>query len=91
MFPENAPRPIPTTSRTAPRGKSGLLFDSKREDYMAETNKLSPEKALKKIRESDAPKSNNARLDEKNAELDEEIKRMREQRLHLERRQKKRD
>lgn len=58
---------------------------------MAEINKLSPEKALKKLRESDGPKSRNAQLDEKAAELDEEIKRMREQRLRLERRQKKRD
>jgi hypothetical protein len=58
---------------------------------MAEINKLSPEQALKKLRQSDASKSKNAQLDEKNAELDEDIKRMREQRLRLERRQKKRD
>ena len=54
---------------------------------MAEINKLSPEKALKKLRESAAPQSKNAQLDEKTAELDEEIRRMREQRLRLERRQ----
>jgi hypothetical protein len=58
---------------------------------MAEINKLSPEKALKKLRKSDTQNSPNARLDEKNAELDEEIRRMKEQRLLLERRQKKRD
>jgi hypothetical protein len=58
---------------------------------MAEINKLSPEKALKKLRKSDTQNSPDARLDEKNAELDEEIRRMREQRLRLERRQKKRD
>ena len=52
---------------------------------MAEINKLSPEKALKKLRESDVPR--NAQLDEKTAELDEEIRRMREQRLRLELRQ----
>lgn len=52
---------------------------------------LSPEKALQKLRKSDAQKLKNARLDEENSELDEEIKRMREQRLRLERRQKKRD
>jgi len=56
---------------------------------MAEINKLSPENALKKLRESDAPR--NAQLDEKTAELDGEIRRMREQRLRLERRQQKRD
>jgi hypothetical protein len=58
---------------------------------VAEINKLSPEKALRKLRESDAPQSKNAQLDEKTAELDKEIRRMREQRLRLERRQKKRD
>ena len=56
---------------------------------MAEINKLSPEKALKKLRESDVPR--NAQLDEKTAELDEEIRRMREQRLRLKRRQQKCD
>jgi len=57
---------------------------------MAEINKLSVEKALEKIRSGDAQKSQNARLDEKMDELDEEIKRMREQRLRLERHQRKR-
>lgn len=58
---------------------------------MAEINKLSVEKALEKLRGSDAPKSTSTRLDEKDAELDEEIRRMREQRLRLERLQRKRD
>ena len=58
---------------------------------MAETTKLSVEKALEKICGSDEPKSKNARLDEKIDELDEEIKRMRAQRLRLELRQRKRD
>jgi hypothetical protein len=58
---------------------------------MAEINKLSVEKALEKLRERDQLKSKNARLNEKDAELDEEIKRMREQRLRLERHQRSRN
>ena len=57
---------------------------------MAKINKLSVEKALEKLRGSDQPQSKNARLDEKAAQLDEEIKRMREQRLRLERHQRSR-
>jgi hypothetical protein len=58
---------------------------------MAETKKLSVEKALNKIREADATRS---RTERRNAEmdvLDEEIKRMRAQRQRLERRQRKQD
>jgi hypothetical protein len=55
---------------------------------MAETSKLSVEKALEKLRASDPPKSKNARRDEKMDALDEEIKRMRAQRLRLERQRK---
>ena len=55
---------------------------------MAEINKLSVEKALQKLRESDSMKSKTARLEEKDAQLDEEIRRMREQRLRLERHQR---
>ena len=58
---------------------------------MAETTKLSVEKALQKLRGSDSPKSKNARLDEKIDALDEETKRMRAQRLRLDQRQRKRD
>ena len=58
---------------------------------MAETTKLSVEKALEKLRGSDPPKSRNARLDEKIDEVDEEMKRMRAQRLRLEQHQRKRD
>ncbi len=54
---------------------------------MAEINKLSVEKALQKLCGSDSLKSKNARLDEKDALLVEEIRRMREQRLRLERHQ----
>jgi hypothetical protein len=58
---------------------------------MAETTKLSVEKALEKLRGSDPPKSRNARLDEKIDTLDEEVKRMRAQRLRLDQRHPKRD
>ena len=51
---------------------------------MAETPKLSVEKALQKIRSADALKSKNERRDEEIDALDEEIKRMRAQRLRLE-------
>jgi len=57
---------------------------------MADTPKLSVEKALEKLRKNDAPKSRNEQHDEKMDALDEEIKRMREQRLRLERHQRKR-
>ena len=58
---------------------------------MAETTKLSVEKALEKLRASDAQKSKSARRDEEIDALDEEIKRMRAQRLRLDRHQRKRD
>jgi hypothetical protein len=58
---------------------------------MADTKKLSVEKALNKIRADDAPKSRSSRRDEDMDTLDEEIKRMRAQRLRLERHQRKRD
>ena len=50
---------------------------------MAGTTKLSVEKALNKIREAEK-KSETTRMNEETAELDEAIKRMREQRLRLE-------
>jgi hypothetical protein len=52
---------------------------------MAETSKLSVEKALEKLRRTD-PKSKNTVHDEKMEALEEEIKRMRAQRLRLQRR-----
>ena len=55
---------------------------------MAQINKLSVEKALQKLRERDSLKSKSARLDDKEAQLDEDIRRMREQRLRLERHQR---
>jgi len=58
---------------------------------MAEIKKLSVEQTLNKIRRDEAVKSKSERQDEQNDALDEEIKRMREQRLRLERNQRKRD
>ena len=58
---------------------------------MAETTKLSVEKALEKMRGSEPPKSRSARHDEEIQALDEETKRLRAQRLRLERRQRKPD
>ena len=52
---------------------------------MAETPKLSVEKALEKLRAADAPKSRSARRAEEMDALDEEIKRLRAQRLRLDR------
>jgi hypothetical protein len=52
---------------------------------MAETPKLSVEKALEKLRAADAPKSKNARRTEEMEALDDEVKRLRAQRLRLER------
>ena len=45
--------------------------------------KLSVEKVLEKLRGSDPPKSKKERLDEKNEALNEEICRMKAQRLRL--------
>lgn len=52
---------------------------------MAETPKLSVEKALKKLRGADTPRSKKARQAEEIDALTEEIKRMRAQRQRLER------
>jgi hypothetical protein len=56
---------------------------------MAETEKLSVEKALNKMRESEARQDQSSKREKEMDALDEEIKRMRAQRLRLERRQKK--
>jgi hypothetical protein len=58
---------------------------------MADTPKLSVEKALEKLRKSDRPKSASELHDDKIDALNEETRRMREQRLRLERLQRKRD
>jgi hypothetical protein len=56
---------------------------------MAETPKLSVEKALEKLRAADATKPKNARHTEEMDALDDEIKRMRAQRLRLDRHQRR--
>jgi len=58
---------------------------------MAEIKKLSVEKALDKLRAGDAKQSKDTRFNDKIDVLGEEIKRMRTQRLRLERNQRKRD
>lgn len=50
---------------------------------MADTTKLSVEKALEKLRGSDHVKSKSQQRDEKTEELSDKIKRMRAQRLRL--------
>jgi hypothetical protein len=55
---------------------------------VAETRKLSVEKALNKIREADAQKSRTT-ADDKIDALEEEARRMRAQRLRLEARQRR--
>ncbi len=52
---------------------------------MAETKKLSVEKALDKLRGEEQTKSRTERQDEKTEALQEEIRRMRTQRLRLDR------
>jgi hypothetical protein len=56
---------------------------------MAETTKLSVEKTLDKIRSTDAPKTRISRRDEEIDALEEETKRLRAQRLRLERHQRR--
>jgi TolA-binding protein len=56
---------------------------------MANTTKLSVEKALNKMHEADAQKSKSTRHEEQIDALDEEIKRMRAQRLRLEAHQRR--
>ena len=57
---------------------------------MAETTKLSVEKALKKLREADAPQSGISHHEQQIEAIDEEIRRMRAQRLRLEGHQRRR-
>jgi hypothetical protein len=51
---------------------------------MGKNTKLPVEKVLEKIRSSDSSRSRSARREEEMAALDEEIRRMRAQRLRLE-------
>lgn len=57
---------------------------------MADTSKLSVEEALKKLRESDA-KAKSTTRDDKSDLLEEEVRRLRAQRLRLGPRPAKRD
>ena len=56
---------------------------------MAETPTLSVEKALEKLRAADAKKSKNAGLTEKTEALEDEMKRLRAQRLRLDQHQRR--
>ena len=56
---------------------------------MADTTKLSVEKALNKIRSSDEQKSRNERIDDEIDALQKETERMRAQRMRLERYQRR--
>ena len=56
---------------------------------MAETKKLSVEKALNKLREADAQISGTSDVDDRIDALEEETKRLRAQRLRLERHQRR--
>jgi hypothetical protein len=56
---------------------------------MADTTKLSVEKALEKLRGTETPKSRIAQLDEKIEVLDEETKRLRAARRRLEAHQRR--
>jgi len=56
---------------------------------MAETTKLSVEKALNKLREKDLPKSGAAKIDDEIDALNKEAERLRAQRLRLERHQRR--
>jgi len=61
------------------------------ETVMAGTRILSVDKALNKIRETEARKTADARANEEIAAIDEDIKRMRAQRLRLEGHQRRSD
>jgi hypothetical protein len=58
---------------------------------MAEINELSVEKALDRLRARDSRQSKDTLLNNKIDALDEEIERMRTQRLRLEQHQRRRD
>jgi hypothetical protein len=73
----------------APTSLLGAAFRLDMRFAMAETPKLSVEKALEKLRSADAPKSRDTRRTEEMDALDDEIKRMRAQRLRLDRHQRR--
>ena len=66
-----------------------VVSSSIKAGIMAVINKLSVEKTLNKLRANDAKQSKEAVFNDKTDALDEEIERMRAQRLRLERHQRK--
>ena len=66
-----------------------VVSSSIKAGIMAVINKLSVEKTLNKLRANDAKQSKEAVFNNKTDALDEEIERMRAQRLRLERHQRK--
>src|SRR5262249_8269424 len=80
---------IKRTSLPIPQALWVTMVTIAREVNMADTTKLSVEKALNKIREADARKAKADKLDEEIDALNEETKRLREQRVRLERHQRR--
>jgi hypothetical protein len=70
-------------SAGAARFASFRIHRVQQRDEAAMADKLSLDKALEKIRRSDPQRSKKERLDDQSALLDEEIWRMRAQRLRL--------
>jgi hypothetical protein len=86
---ERGSRSATYSKRPFPASRSNAPCQNIRDGIMANTKKLSVEKALNKLREADARQSKSTRHDEEIDALAEEIKRMRAQRLRLERPQRK--
>jgi hypothetical protein len=80
---------IKRISPPMPQALSVTIRTIAREVNMADTSKLSVEKALNKIREADARKAKTDKVDEEIDALNEETKRLREQRVRLERHQRR--
>jgi hypothetical protein len=72
-----------------PQALSATTVTIAKEVNMADTTKLSVEKALNKIRETDARTAKTDKVDEEIDALNEETKRLREQRVRLERLQRR--
>jgi hypothetical protein len=81
-------RSLETDSESTRRARSAAMCLDMR-FAMAETPKLSVEKALEKLRAADAKKSKNAGRTEKTEALEDEMKRLRAQRLRLDRHQRR--
>lgn len=65
-------------------GSRGYHLSMRKKLFVAKTTKLSVEKVLNKMREADVQKSQSTRHEEQIDALNEEIKRVRAQRLRLE-------